>query len=230
MLALLVAVSVVSWALIAMKSVQLNRARAQSVSFLDTFWKALAARRHLPVGAEARRARPSPKVFRAGYEELSKLAQSKDGDEGAMSERLGGIENVERALQPRHHRASSPSSSRGSASWARSGATAPFVGLFGTVMGISRRLQRDRREGQRHPRHGRRADRQRAARHRRRPVRRHSRGGGLQLVRRAHPGLRHRDGQLLVGLPQHREAALLQVDGHDPWRCAAARAAAGAPR
>ena len=40
MLLLLMAVSVASWALIAMKCTQLSRARAQSVTFLDTFWKA----------------------------------------------------------------------------------------------------------------------------------------------------------------------------------------------
>jgi biopolymer transport protein TolQ len=106
-LALLVAVSVVSWALIAVKAVQLNRARDQSITFLDTFWKGsrldaiYQSARNLPSS-------PISRVFCAGYEELSKLAQSKDGHENAMSERLGGIE----------------------------GATAPFVGLFGTVMGI----------------------------------------------------------------------------------------------
>src|SRR5215813_10844186 len=77
-LALLVAVSVVSWALIAVKAVQLNPARYQSA-------------RNGPSS-------PISRVFCAGYEELSKLAQSKDGHENAMSERLGGIENVERAL------------------------------------------------------------------------------------------------------------------------------------
>ena len=101
-LALLVAVSVVSWALIAVKAVQLNRARDQSITFLDTFWKGsrldaiYQSARNLPSS-------PISRVFCAGYEELSKLAQSKDGHENAMSERLGGIENVERALQPGEH-------------------------------------------------------------------------------------------------------------------------------
>ena len=96
-LALLVVVSVVSWALIALKSRQLSRARAQSVTFLDTFWK---ASRLDAIYQSARGLNSSPlsKVFCAGYEELSKLAQSKDPEAGPMSERLGGIENVERAL------------------------------------------------------------------------------------------------------------------------------------
>jgi biopolymer transport protein TolQ len=32
-------VSVASWAIIALKHTQLSRARAQSLAFLDTFWK-----------------------------------------------------------------------------------------------------------------------------------------------------------------------------------------------
>jgi len=133
-LALLVAVSVVSWALIAVKAVQLNRARDQSITFLDTFWKGsrldaiYQSARNLPNS-------PISRVFCAGYEELSKLAQSKDGHENAMSERLGGIENVERAL----NRASTSQITELEARVSflgTVGATAPFVGLFGTVMGI----------------------------------------------------------------------------------------------
>ena len=133
-LALLVAVSVVSWALIAVKAVQLNRARDQSITFLDTFWKGsrldaiYQSARNLPNS-------PISRVFCAGYEELSKLAQSKDGHENAMSERLGGIENVERAL----NRASTSQITELEARVSflgTVGATAPFVGLFGTVMSI----------------------------------------------------------------------------------------------
>src|SRR4051812_33579653 len=96
-LVLLVFVSAVSWALIAMKGRQLSRARAQSVSFLDSFWKGsrLEAIYQTARGLEAS---PLSKVFQAGYEELSRIAQTKDKQEGAMAERLGGIENVERAL------------------------------------------------------------------------------------------------------------------------------------
>jgi biopolymer transport protein TolQ len=133
-LALLVAVSVVSWALIAVKAVQLNRARDQSITFLDTFWKGsrldaiYQSARNLPSS-------PISRVFCAGYEELSKLAQTKDGGENAMSERLGGIENVERALNRASTSQITELESRVSF-LGTVGATAPFVGLFGTVMGI----------------------------------------------------------------------------------------------
>ena len=93
-LALLVAVSAISWATIGLKQMQLSRARAQSLTFLDTFWK---GSRLDAIYQSARSLEGSPlsKVFCAGYEELSKLAKTNEGQDGAMSERLGGIENVE---------------------------------------------------------------------------------------------------------------------------------------
>lgn len=134
-LLLLAGVSATSWAVIAMKGRQLSRAQAQSLSFLDVFWK---ASRLDGIYQEAKRLEHSPlsKVFRAGYDELSRLAQHKDASgEGAMAERLGGLENVERAL----NRASTSELTvlEAKVSFLGTiGAAAPFVGLFGTVMGI----------------------------------------------------------------------------------------------
>lgn len=133
-LVLLAAASVYCWALIAMKSMQLRRARRESVAFLEVFWK---ASRLDAIYAEAQKLEASPisRVFRAGYEELSKLAQQKTGPEGAMSERLGGLENVERALS-RASLAEVTTLEANIPFLGTVGSTAPFVGLFGTVMGI----------------------------------------------------------------------------------------------
>jgi biopolymer transport protein TolQ len=133
-LVLLALTSAYSWALIAMKALQLRKARAESVTFLDTFWK---SNRLDAIYGSAQKLEASPlaRVFRSGYEELSKLAQHKQSAEGAMSERLGGIENVERSLQ----RASLQEITTLEAHVSflgTVGSTAPFVGLFGTVMGI----------------------------------------------------------------------------------------------
>jgi biopolymer transport protein TolQ len=133
-LLLLGVASAYSWALIAMKSLQLRRARSESVTFLDTFWK---SNRLDAIYQAAQKLEGSPlsRVFRSGYDELSKLAQHKQNAEGAMSERLGGIENVERSLQ----RASLQEITTLEAHVSflgTVGSTAPFVGLFGTVMGI----------------------------------------------------------------------------------------------
>jgi biopolymer transport protein TolQ len=133
-LVLLAVASAYSWALIGMKTLQLRKARTESVHFLDTFWK---SNRLDAIYASAQKLEASPlaRVFRSGYEELSKLAQHKQNAEGAMSERLGGIENIERSLQ----RASLQEITTLEAHvpfLGTVGSTAPFVGLFGTVMGI----------------------------------------------------------------------------------------------
>jgi biopolymer transport protein TolQ len=132
-LLLLAGASAYSWALIAMKSAQLRKARAQSVAFLDTFWKASRLDAIYQASQELESS-PISRVFRAGYEELSKLAQHKAGGE-AMSEKLGGIENVERALT-RAALAEITTLEAHVPFLGTVGSTAPFVGLFGTVMGI----------------------------------------------------------------------------------------------
>src|SRR5262245_13170659 len=137
-LGLLALVSITSWGTIALKAGQLSRARSQSLSFLETFWKATRLEAIYEV-AQRLDASPLSRVFVAGYDEITKLAQSnKDPDKtkaesGAMSERMGGIENVQRALS----RASSAQITELEARVSflgTVGSAAPFVGLFGTVM------------------------------------------------------------------------------------------------
>src|SRR4051794_38863840 len=85
-LGLLATASVASWALIVMKSRQLSRARGQSLSFLDAFWKSTRLDA-IYQSAQKLDGSPLSKVFRAGYEELSRLAQHrKEPADGAMSD------------------------------------------------------------------------------------------------------------------------------------------------
>ncbi len=135
-LGLLLAASAISWAIIAKKWMQIRRAQDESVRFLETFWgsKRLDA---IYEKAGALAASPLGQVVRAGYVELSKVTAKKDGGEGGMSEELGGIENVERALK----RAAASEVTHLEAQVPFLGTTAsaaPFVGLFGTVWGIMR--------------------------------------------------------------------------------------------
>jgi biopolymer transport protein TolQ len=130
----LAAASAYSWALISMKWLQLRKARTESVAFLDTFWKA-SRLDAIYQASQQLEASPLSRVFRAGYEELSKLAQQKSGAEGAMSEKLGGIENVERSLS-RASLAEITMLEANVSFLGTVGSTAPFIGLFGTVMGI----------------------------------------------------------------------------------------------
>jgi biopolymer transport protein TolQ len=137
-LLLLILASVMSWAIILKKWLHLRRAQVESVRFLETFWQS----RRLDAiyqAAESLSASPISQVFRAGYVELSKVTASnkKKESEDAMSEQLGGIENVERALK----RAAAAEVTHLEATVPFLGTTAsaaPFVGLFGTVWGIMR--------------------------------------------------------------------------------------------
>jgi len=134
-LLLLLAASVISWAIIAKKWAALRKAQDQSIRFLEAFWqsKRLDA---IYQAAESLSASPLSQVFRAGYVELSKVTarQKKEGDEEIS---LGGLENVERALKRAAVAEVTALESRipflGTTATA-----APFVGLFGTVWGIMR--------------------------------------------------------------------------------------------
>ncbi len=136
-LVLLLAASVVSWAIILRKWRHLRKAQDQSLAFLETFWrsKRLDA---IYEAAESLASSPISQVFRAGYVELSKVTakQKKEGDD-AMSEQLGGIENVERALK--RAAVSEVTALEATVPFlATTASAAPFVGLFGTVWGIMR--------------------------------------------------------------------------------------------
>jgi biopolymer transport protein TolQ len=134
---LLLAASAVCWAIIVRKWLQIRRAQDQSVKFLETFWqsKRLDA---IYQAAEALTGSPLSHVFRAGYVELSKVtAQKKEAgaESRAMSEELGGLENVERALK-RAAASEVTALERQVPFLGTTASAAPFVGLFGTVWGI----------------------------------------------------------------------------------------------
>src|SRR5438477_4695836 len=126
-LLLLLAFSLISWAIILSKWSLLRRARVQSGRFVRAFRK---AQRLQDVGAVAEQFRPSPLVgvFENGFEEYRR--------QGGVS--TGAIRSplaIQRAMQI----ASSEEMTRleRNLSWlAITGAVTPFVGLFGTVWGI----------------------------------------------------------------------------------------------
>jgi biopolymer transport protein TolQ len=135
-LLILVLSSLASWTIIIRKFLHLRRAQAESLRFLETFWRSkrldsiYAATEEMPVS-------PVAQVFRAGYVELSKVTQAQpaQSEEAAMHDQLGGFENVERALA-RANNAELTSLEQQVPFLGTTAAAAPFVGLFGTVSGI----------------------------------------------------------------------------------------------
>jgi biopolymer transport protein TolQ len=128
--------SVVSWAIIFYKLLQVQRANSESERFLDFFWK---TKRFDAINAQLDRFANSPLtvVFNEGYGELRKLMDKGEEkqDPTVISTDLGGIDNIARALR----RATTSEITRLEkylTFLATTGSTAPFIGLFGTVWGI----------------------------------------------------------------------------------------------
>jgi biopolymer transport protein TolQ len=121
--------------IIVYKFIQIGRAQRQTQRFLDVFWESKRLD-EIYQTAEDRARSPISQLFKAGYIELSKLKGAKDKDEQRKDEtHAGDIGNVERALR----RASTSEITHLESLvpfLATIGSTAPFIGLFGTVIGI----------------------------------------------------------------------------------------------
>lgn len=132
----LVLMSLVSWFIIGAKLVRLGQAARTSGHFLDSFWggdraSTWSAERLEGIYGRISSFRSSPiaAVFRNGYVELARSTV----DQGVSPS--AALENVERATK----RAAGAELTRLETMLpflATTGATAPFVGLFGTVWGI----------------------------------------------------------------------------------------------
>jgi biopolymer transport protein TolQ len=125
-LVILLAFSLISWAIILTKWALLSRARAQSGRFVRAFRK---AQRLQDMAAVAEQFKPSPLVgvFSGGYEEYRRQAATSGGLRNLISiqrgMQIGASEEITRLER--------------NVPWlAITAAVAPFVGLFGTVWGI----------------------------------------------------------------------------------------------
>jgi biopolymer transport protein TolQ len=138
---LLVALSVACWGIILFKYLTLRRAEENGERFFDLFIKASSlmevyhASQNIPGS-------PLLEVFEAGYRELSRLLSSSGapppqpgGEPSVASLKMGGVGNVDRAMQKAKSRANTRLE-KYLTFLATTGSTAPFIGLFGTVWGI----------------------------------------------------------------------------------------------
>ena len=129
--------SVVCWGIYFHKQRELRRASKQSERFIETFWEAKNLTTIHTVSLDLKGS-PVAQMFRAGYQEVQRLAKARrDSNPGGddLSTDLAGIENVDRTMR----RAMTQEITRLEHRLTFLGttaATAPFIGLFGTVWGI----------------------------------------------------------------------------------------------
>ena len=129
-MALLAVMFVVGLYIIIYKTMYLRRAANESQRFTESFWRSRDIEQ-IYKQAQALRNSPISQMFVAGYTELAKLAS----DENLKEDREGNLANIERALR----RAQTHETTKLEAMvpfLATTGSAAPFIGLFGTVIGI----------------------------------------------------------------------------------------------
>ena len=143
-LAILIVFSVISWAIVLQKWLELQRARRQTASFLDVFRR---SSKFSEVQAVCRTLVGSPLValFEAGYAEVNAQVRNQPAAEsrpaGAASRpTLKSLDAVDRALL-RAAGGEVTRLERRMGFLATTASITPFIGLFGTVWGIMTAFQ-----------------------------------------------------------------------------------------
>ena len=128
--ALLVGVSVASWAAIFRKIVSLKRVQSLNDEFDREFWSGTSLNDLFAAAAQnAKNSGPMERIFASGMREFQKLRERRMADPGIL---LDGARRAMRASYPREVDAVESNLSF----LATVGSVSPYVGLFGTVWGI----------------------------------------------------------------------------------------------
>lgn len=127
LLALMFAIGVY---IIIYKRMYIGRASGESARFLESFWKSRDIEQIYKQAQELRNS-PISQMFVAGYTELAKL----HSDPQLKDDREGNLANIERALRRAQNFEAMRLESM-TPFLATTASAAPFIGLFGTVMGI----------------------------------------------------------------------------------------------
>jgi len=136
---LLVVLSIIGWYVIGYKAFSLGRAAAESARFLDAFWQAKRLD-EIYQNIEQYTRSPIAHMFKAGYVELSKIQSQKQKGEAGSFQEGGEMDNVERALR-RAALSEGTHLENMIPFLATVGSAAPFIGLFGTVVGVINAFQ-----------------------------------------------------------------------------------------
>jgi biopolymer transport protein TolQ len=141
----LVVMSLYCWAIILQKRKQFRLIEQADDDFLDLFWKANSLDEVFEK-VDKFGASPVAQCFKAGFKELQRLAESDLAEKihasGAEhSPKLGGLDNITRALRKSTDMEIASFENRLNV-LATTGSTGPFIGLFGTVWGIMSAFQK----------------------------------------------------------------------------------------
>ncbi|TFZ08735.1 protein TolQ [Ramlibacter humi] len=129
-MALLVAVSVASWAAIFGKLFSLKRVKSLNEDFEREFWSGTSLNELFASAAQnARTAGPMERIFASGMREYQKLRERRIADPGTL------LDGARRAMRASYQREVDAVESHLSF-LASVGSVSPYVGLFGTVWGI----------------------------------------------------------------------------------------------
>jgi len=128
---ILLAMSILSWFVIALKAVQLMRLRQQAAVAGDQFWHSKSLEAGMNLLAPSRRENPFRALAEDGANAAIHHAQSKEDLHGALNVSEWITSCLRRSIDNISGRMQS-----GLSVLASIGSTAPFVGLFGTVWGI----------------------------------------------------------------------------------------------
>jgi len=137
-LLVLIALSILCWAVAWSKYRYFKSVKAANEPFINRFWKATSLD-SLYENIDQYKDSPVAQVFKAGYIEMQRLAdspllkkqQSQQNDEF----RLSGLDNMERSLRKATDNEIQSMEYKLTV-LATTGSTGPFIGLFGTVWGI----------------------------------------------------------------------------------------------
>ncbi len=132
-LLILISLSILCWAVGITKFKQFQDLGKANNDFLNRFWKAKSLDALYEDLGEFNKSSIA-RVFKAGYLELQKLADSGHSKENNQLQ-LSGIDNLERTLRKANDIEIAMMESRLTL-LATTGSTGPFIGLFGTVWGI----------------------------------------------------------------------------------------------
>ena len=132
--------SILSWAIIVSKFRSFRKVRHQSLEFYDLFRRS-ASLSEIHRSCDLYPLSPLAGIFKRGYRELEHWIQVRESEDSSPSDQsFQGLGGLERAL----YKAATAEMTtlEHSLSWlATTGSVTPFIGLFGTVIGIINAFQ-----------------------------------------------------------------------------------------